>query len=193
MLEMKAVVDEYGNEVPYVLCLSDEAAAELHEFAKTIELKMRPEGDLEHCSDWAGKAPGAAARIAGILHGIEHAHGEPWSAKITGGTMARSLEIMAVITHHSIAALDMMGADPSIAAARHIWKWIERGRRVNFSTRDAFNALRGRFSRMQALRETLAILVERGYIRITKPAEGRVGRPSSPMVWVRPDIRDGWR
>jgi hypothetical protein len=193
MLEMETATDELGNSVPHVLCLSDEAAVELHEFAVAIELSMRPGGDLEHCSDWAGKAPGAAARIAGILHAIEHAHAKPWSVEISGGTMVRSLEIMAVFTRHSIAALDMMGADPGIAAARHVWNWIERGRRGNFSIREAFNALRGKFCRVQALKETLAILVERGYIQIIQSPKGPVGRRPSPVAWVRPDIRDGWR
>lgn len=104
---------------------------------------MRPGRELEHFTDWAGKAPGAAARLAGVLHGIRHAHGRPWEAVITAETMIDSLEMMAVIARHSLAALDLMGADPTIAAARQVWDWIERGRLSRFTVRDAFNALRG--------------------------------------------------
>ena len=48
---------------------------------------MQPGRELEHFTDWAGKAPGAAARLAGVLHGVKHAHGRPWDVVITAETM----------------------------------------------------------------------------------------------------------
>jgi len=75
---------------------------------------MRPDEDLAHATDWASKAPGAAMRIAGVLHGIKHADGEPWKAEITAETMNAALEIMTVFTAHSLAALGMIGSDPTI-------------------------------------------------------------------------------
>ncbi len=154
---------------------------------------QRPSQPLEHFTDWADKAPGAAARLAGVLHGIKHSHGEPWDAVITRETMSMALELMAVFTLHSLAAMDMMGADPSIAAARLVWDWIERGRLERFTVRDAFNALRGSFPRVAKVRETLEALEERGYLEVIEPPRDGPGRPPSPMVWVRPDIARQWR
>ncbi|HET8700661.1 MAG TPA: YfjI family protein [Nitrococcus sp.] len=193
MLDWESAVDDHGGERPYLLRLSDEAYAEWHAFAQATEVQMRPGRELEHVTDWAGKAPGAAARLAGVLHGIKHAHGQPWEAVITVETMTDALEIMAVITRHSLAALDMMGADPTIAAARLVWDWVERGRVSRFTVRDAFIGLRGTFPRVSKLREALEALEERGYVEVIKPPPDGPGRPPSPVVRVRPEIARAWR
>lgn len=193
MLDWSPTVDEAGNQMPHLLRLSKEAYEEWHDFAKTVEVQMRPGRELEHFTDWAGKAPGAAIRLAGVLHGIKHAHGTPWEAVITAETMTSALEIMAVFTCHSLAALDMMGADPTIAAARQIWTWIERGRIRRFTVREAFNALRGTFPRVAMLREALSALEERGYVELIEPPRDGPGRPPSPVVRVRPEIARSWQ
>jgi hypothetical protein len=193
MLDWEPFIDEHGEERPHLLRLSEEARSEHHAFAQAIEAQMQPGRELEHFTDWAGKAPGAAARLAGVLHGIKHAHGAPWEASITAETMTAALEIMAVISRHSLAALDMMGADPTIAAARLVWDWIERGRLDRFTVREAFNALRGTFPRVAMLREALEALEERGYLEVIEPPRDGPGRPPSPMVRVRPEIARAWQ
>jgi len=193
MLDWVPTIDERGNQQPHILRLSDEAYNEWFAFARAIEVRMRPSKEFEHCTDWAGKAPGAAARLAGVLHGIKHAHGKPWEAVITAKTMNDALEIIAVISRHSLAALDMMGADPTIAAARKIWDWIERSRLSRFTVREAFNELRGTFPRVHNLRDALEALEERGYIEVVEPPRDGPGRPPSPIVRVRPEIVEGWQ
>ncbi|MCP5408341.1 MAG: DUF3987 domain-containing protein [Chromatiaceae bacterium] len=193
MLDWEPAIDEHGNERLHLLRLSTEAREEWYEFAQAIEVQMRPGHDLEHFTDWAGKAPGAAARLAGVLHGIKHAHGRPWDAAITAETMNAALEIMAITTHHSLAALDMMGADPTIAAARLVWDWIERGRLDRFTVREAYNVLRGTFPRVAKLREALEALEERGYLEVIEPPRDGPGRPPSPIVRLRPGIARVWR
>ena len=112
---------------------------------------------------------------------------------MTAETMAEALEIMAVFTFHSVAALDMMGADPTVAAARRIWHWIERNQLARFTIRDAHNALRGTFPRVKQLHDPLAALEERGYVEVCNPPPNGPGRPPSPTVQVRPEIARGWR
>jgi len=107
--------------------------------------------------------------------------------------MTAALEIMAVITRHSLAALDMMGADPTIADARLVWDWIERGRLARFTVREAFNALRGTFPRVAMLRDALEALEERGYLEVIEPTPDGPGRPPSPDVRVRPEMARAWR
>jgi len=193
MLDWEPTVNEQGEQRPHILRLSNEAYTELHDFALAVETQMQPGKEFEHCTDWAGKVPGAAARLAGVLHGIKHAHGRPWEAAITAETMNDALEIMAVVSRHSLAALDMMGADPTIAAARKVWEWIERGRLPRFTVREAFNELRGTFPRVQNLRDALEALEERGYVEVIEPPRDGPGRPPSPMVRVRPEFVEAWR
>lgn len=192
MLEWPAATDAHGEEAPHLLRMTEAAHREWQAFARHIEIAMRPGHDFEHAQDWAGKAPGAAARLAGVLHGIKHAHGEPWAAAITDDTMTAALTQMAAIARHSLAALDLMGADASIAAARRVWQWIEQGRRERFTVREAYQALKGSFPRVAALRDALAALEERGYLEVIEPPRDTPGRPS-PWVRVRPDIVEGWR
>jgi hypothetical protein len=98
MLNWKASSDEHGHSQLHPLHLSAEAIAEWDAFGQSIEKQMRSGGDMEQFTDWAGKAPGAAARLAGVLHGIKHAHGSPWEVAITAETMKDALGIMAVVT-----------------------------------------------------------------------------------------------
>ncbi len=193
MLDWEPAANADGNKTPHILHLGDEAKAEHREFALHIEEQMRPGGSLESFTDWAGKAPGAAARLAGVLHAIKHAHDAPWTSVISRETMDSALSIMAIITQHSLAALDLMGADPNTSAAKMVWDWISRGRHERFTQRDAFNSLRGTFPRVKDLKPAMDVLEERGYLKIFERLSEGAGRPPSPLVCVRPDIVATWR
>ena len=158
-----------GEAREHVLNLSAAAYQAWVAFAHRMEATMKPGGEFEDATDWAGKCPGAAARLAGVLHVIEHSYDSPWAEEISENTMVRALEIMAVIAQHSRHALDLAGADPTTSAARKAWEWVERGRRTQFSIRDAYQALKGSFSRVVALREAFDALAERGYLEIIEP------------------------
>ena len=189
---MPPVLSEDDNAIPRLIRLSAEAFAEWKAFALHVEAGMRPGGAFEMATDWAGKAPGAAARLAAVLHVIEHAHGEPDAVPVNVETMGRALAIMAVIAKHSLHALDVMGADEGVASARRVWDWIDRNRRGRFAITEAYQALKGSFPRVAGLRDAIEILAERGYVEIAEPtAQGR-GRPPSPIVTVRPDLMEGW-
>ena len=62
-----------------------------------IEATMRPDGGMETMTDYAGKVPGHAARIAGLLLCAEHAEGDPQERPISLETMGRALGIMAAL------------------------------------------------------------------------------------------------
>ena len=193
MLHWQPATDKDGHEQPHSLNLSERAASQWHDFAIAIEQKMRSGKELEHFTDWAGKAPGATARLAGVLHGIRHAYGCPWEAAITNDTMTDALEIMAVTMAHSIAALDMAGTDSTIASARELWHWINSGKHHRFTVREAFNALRSRFPHVKNINEALNVLKERGYVEVIEIKTNSPGRPPSPIVRVRQSIREGWQ
>lgn len=192
LLAQPAAPEERSASGRHRISLSGEAYQLWHTASRAIEAGMLPDGDFEHCTDWAGKAPGAAARIAGVLHAITHAHGDPSATAISADTMDRALTVLGVASHHSRAVLDLMGTDPNVAAARTIWRWIERGRRARFEARDAFEGNRS-LQRMEKVNAALAVLQERGYLEVMpQEPKGGPGRPRSPTVRVRPDIVRTW-
>lgn len=72
MLNLDGIVDTFNQEGLHTVCLTENAYQEWLAFSNAIEKRMRPDGDLKDFTDWGGKAPGAAVRIAGVLHGINH-------------------------------------------------------------------------------------------------------------------------
>ena len=180
---------EPGEPPTHAVHLSDPAKATSREFSLQIEREMREGGKLEHMTDWGGKAPGMAIRIAAVLHGLTHAHDQPWDHEIAGETMDHATAIMAVGVAHAQAAYGLMGADPLVHDATRAWEWIQV-RREPVTARDVFNALRGRFPTMRDVYAALYVLEERGYIRFLHPEpSGRPGRRPSPTIEVRPEFR----
>lgn len=192
ILDMPAQKNADDEIVPYVLNLSAEAFAEWKKFAKFVEQEMRPNGLFEQATDWAGKAPGAAARIAGVMHVIEHAHGQPHQTSISINTMQRAAYLTWIIAQHSMFALDIMGADPTVTAARKLWQWIEQGRQSQFTVRYAHQKLKGTFPRVKGVEDALEVLVERGYVTVVETVPAGVGRPPSASVTVRAEIAQAW-
>jgi hypothetical protein len=77
ILNAEPATDRNGEPCPHALKLSAEALAAWKAFWRKIETDMGPGGKFEHCTDWAGKFPGAAARIAGLLHVARNAFRGP--------------------------------------------------------------------------------------------------------------------
>ena len=188
---VRAMLDWDAGDVREVR-LGDDALELWNEFWQAVEAKMRPGGAFAQMTDWAGKAPGSTARIAGVLHAIKHAHGSPWDHVVTSETMESALEIMAVFCVHSRWALNVMGANTEVAGARSVWDRIEQDRSPEFSERDLFSKLRGQFTKMAELRPALAILEERGYVKIAHAGQDGPGRKPSPRLRVRPELSETW-
>ena len=191
ILNMPSAMDSEGNTTTHLLKLSAAAYDNWQAYRQCIEEAMRPGGDFENAKDWAGKAPGSAIRIAGILHVITHI--APSESPIDPETMERALTLMAVFGKHSLAALEMMGADAQISAAEKVWRWLDTGHRAQVSLRDIHQALKGSFPHAAEVRKATDVLVERGYVAIADTSPLRSGRRQSPMVIVRPNIVAGWR
>ena len=139
LLDIEQAENERREKIPYILRPSREAYHEWLEFARVVEKALREGERFEYVTDWAGKLPGAAARIAGLLHCAENPY-QPWAERISLETMDRALELASIFSSHALIAFDMMGADKALEQARKIWRWIERGRQESFSKRDCFNA-----------------------------------------------------
>jgi len=144
-----------------------------------VEYDLRDGGRFEHIQDWAGKLPGAAARVAGLLHCATHFKKEPWSTHLGLTTMENALTLMAVLAEHALRAFEVMAANPDIEKAKKILAWIQRKGLKNFTQRDCHHELQGTFPRMEDLKPGLSVLGERYIIRPINNGEQKgAGRPS---------------
>ena len=173
------------QEVPRRLTLTPEALNSWQAFAAMIESRQGKEGDLETIQDWSGKLPGAALRIAGNFHLVEHGSKPP--AQIEADTIERALDLSLLLIDHAKAAFAMMEADAATADAKAVLKWITEGRLCRFTKGEAYRKFKGRFTckpeRMdKALRELQARHI------VTEATERTDGRAATvfnvnPMLW----------
>ena len=188
LLKIEQPEDEEGVKVPYILQLSRHAKQKRLDFARAVENELKEGGRFEYIKDWAGKLPGAAVRIAALLHCAKYSQA-PWTNKIDGDTMEIAIELSSIFTSHALIVFDMMGADESLVFARKIWRWVEKHRHQTFTKRDCFNALQGTFHQVSNMEAPMQVLVERHYLHESQSQTG--GRPSIQYA-VNPIIINSW-
>lgn len=167
--------------------LSADAFNVWFEFWKEIEKQLGYDGTFEHCTDWAGKLPGAVARIAGVFHFIRHGL-EGISSTINVEDMTAAVETGRALSTHALQVYGLMKSDPEIESAKALLRWMRRHNKQDFTARDAHQAHKSRFLRVAELDKPLDILVERGYICPVLNEEKGKGRPSSTRFKVNPAI-----
>jgi len=167
-----------GAKCAHVLRLSPDAFDAWKRFAHSIEAGMGPGGQFEHVTDWAGKLPGAVARIAAVFHVVRHADGQPWQYLVSAEDMAAAVRLGETLGQHALIAFDAMGADDAMENARAILSWVAREGLREFARREAHKAHQSRFHRAEEMNAPLEVLIERGYIRPCPRATGAGGRPS---------------
>lgn len=178
------------DDVP-IIKLSPEALGAWKVFQRWVETGLAEGGEFEHMRDWAGKLPGAVARIAGLFHCYEYADKKPHEHPVNLQTMGRALSLAKKLSGHAVAVYDLMAADATIEGARKILSWINRMGCVSFTGHECHSALKGRFKTRKELDPALQVLVERGYIRkMEAQGERKVGRPRGTYV-VHPSIQPG--
>ena len=188
LLNIEPAKDERANSIPYMLQLTNQAFQEWLEFSRVVERDLREGGRFENITDWGGKLPGAAIRIAGLLHCVEHPF-QAWSSQIVLETMQQALGLASIFASHALKVFDLMGADKSLEGGRKVWRWVDRGRFQSFKKRDCYNALKGSFPRVTNIEPCLDVLEERNYIASSKKKTG--GRPSVTYT-VNPELTKGW-
>lgn len=172
---------------PLALTLSPKADALRQAVSADYEVMMAEGGRLAGLRDWASKAVGTMARIAGLLHLAEHLE-NGFERPISFETMAAAQALIDYYTDHALAVFDLMSTDPATARARALWDWIERTGTVRFTARDAFTSLsRPKFPKMADLEPALTVLEAHGYLRKlpAPPTTGR-GRPPAPTYETNP-------
>jgi hypothetical protein len=181
--------DYDGDGQPRLIRLSHEADDYLAAFEEEIEPMLAEDGELAFIGDWAGKLAGAVVRIAGILHLGQHAESinQKWMGEVSADTLKKAITIARYLIPHARAAYAEMGADPKIAAAKFVLRWIEKSGGTDFTRRQAFEGTKSRFKEVAALDPALRVLEDHGYIRLEEtPIEKRPGRRPSEKYLVNP-------
>ena len=181
---------------PLTLWLEPDAQEMWLDLFLETEREMREGGRFEHLRDWAGKLPGAIARIAALLRLADQIDAEPCLGRIDGeklrvpsSVLARAIALGHVLVAHNLAVYRMAGVDPHVEGARRVLAWIRRNGDDSFTAREAFNDLRGGFRTMSAFRPALGGLLQHGHIlEQPSPRNGRAGRPRSATFRVHPEV-----
>lgn len=187
------------DEAPAIK-LYPEALSVWKQFQQSVEDGMDAGGLFEHMQDYAGKLPGAAARIAGIFHCVEHIHARTFPAIDDAGdlidstvldlpsqphllplsvdTMRRAVSLATKLSRHALCVYDLMEADDSIHAARRILQWVRRNDVDTFTARACHAVLKGSYPKRENINPGFDVLIERGYLRRVGQRTKKAGRPS---------------
>lgn len=182
LLALPWAINENGAKTAYRLGLDPAAYALWGQFAGMVETELRPGGQFEFMTDWAGKFPGQAVRLAGLLHAATTP--DPHKCAITPDTMRSALSVAAILAEHAKAAYGLMGTDPAQDCARFILRWIMRDRVTGFTARDALRCVRGRYPTMEKVNAGLSILEDRAFIfeASGEPRKGPGRKPSATYI-----------
>lgn len=172
------ILNQSGDEKhPHILRLSQGAYDDWRTYALVIEVKMAEDGPFVHIRDWAGKLPGAIARLAGLLHIARHASDLPQSKEISREDMKAAIRAAHILSEHALGVFDLMGADPALEGAKVILSWIQKKRCERFTFRDCHYAHKSRFKRAKEMEPSIEVLEERHFIREIEK-EKKSHRPS---------------
>jgi replicative DNA helicase len=146
-----------------LLTLSPTAFTCWHDFQASIEMQLRPNGDLAVCQGWGGKLAGFTLRIAALLHIAEY---RDERFIISDKTMQAAVTLAGLLKAHAIAAYSMMGGEQSTEDAKEIFKWIQAQAKPTFTQSDLRYALRNRnINQGDRIAKATAILLARHIIQ----------------------------
>jgi hypothetical protein len=173
-----------GGRVP--LSLSPEAYKAWKDFQREVEVLMANGGILCRMRDWGSKLPGAALRVAGILHASTAEDLSVLAVRIQLPVLRVAVELCRTLISHAIAVFNLISEDPSTRDAKRLWKWmISRPERV-ISKRDCYRAHHPHvFKNVQEMDAALKILEEHNLTHVSKEKTG--GRQKG-LIEVNPAI-----
>jgi putative DNA primase/helicase len=189
LLYIPPVFDEYGQERARILTLNPDALSAWMQFSAYIESKQGEDGEYHSIRDWTSKLPGAALRIAGIFHLVEHGEQTPIISK---DTIGKALDLSELLISHARAAFDLMGSEQAVNDAKIVFTWLRSLPGDHFTQREALKKHEGRFKRLERLKKGLDVLTERHIISTpqTTATGDKGGRPGIYYL-INPAIRGG--
>ena len=171
------------NGMPLIK-LGDDALEFYREFSKEIEGRLLT--DLEDMSDWGGKCAGAALRIAGLLHCVEHC-AAPDKTLVSGRTMKRATKITRYFLKHAQYAYSVMGADKTLHEAKYILRRLEAQPKRELTKSGIYHLCRSKyFKKADDMLSALDLLIEYGYLKKRVYYQSTGGRPKGDGYLLNP-------
>jgi hypothetical protein len=175
-----------GELHTWQLRFSPDAYRSWKDFQRSIELLMRDGGKLYYLKDWASKLPGAAARIAGVMHCVCASPED--NCIIDAAVMEQALNLSKLLIDQAIAVFDLMQRDPVMEDAQRVLRWIRRQAKPQFSIRDCFCAHQAHFKKVDSVYPAIRLLEQHGYVQ-PAPSSKATGRPTE-IYLVNPRLAE---
>jgi hypothetical protein len=118
LLKLAPPIDEAGHWQPWRLRFSSRAYDAWKDFQRAIEILMREGRKLYYLKDWGSKLPGAAARIAGVIHCVLVDPNE--STVISEDAVEGALNLVTPLMDHALAVFNLMERDKNSEDAQKI-------------------------------------------------------------------------
>jgi len=184
LLNIEPIFDESGVELPRLLRLSEDALSSWLKFSQYIESHQGEGGKFECIQDWTGKLPGAALRIAGLLHVTTN---DENYLEVSSSTVERAQNICELLIPHALYTFNQIGADSTIEDARVVLSWIQKESVEVFKRSECHRALHGRFPKVERLKEALEVLRGWNVVGGSEKIKGKSNR-SSHIYRVNPSL-----
>ncbi|MBV9948905.1 MAG: DUF3987 domain-containing protein, partial [Myxococcales bacterium] len=142
-------------------------AREMHtKLQQWIEPRLRPRsGDLFEITSWANKFCGNVARIAGVLHCVEH-RAACLSLEVSGDTMFNAIRIGMYLLEHAKGAFGAMGRTDAEADAAMLEAWLRSNcAGTSFTRRVVYKSGPHPLRDAKKLGAALEFLVETGVLK----------------------------
>ena len=162
----------------------------LDAFRADLEPRLHPQlGDLAGLAEWASKLPGAIVRIAALTTLLEN----PSTRAVEATAMRNALDLADYLIAHAREAFRRMTSTSRCNAteAAAVLRWITTKELTSFTTRDAWQALRGQAWAGESgdVQRALDALETTEWIRRrAQPLRRAAGRPPSPVYDVNPHV-----
>ncbi|MFD0957965.1 YfjI family protein [Paenibacillus chungangensis] len=165
----------FNPQRPIPLLLSPEALELFQNFRKGYEPQLGRGGELSHefLRAWCERLPGQLLRIAAAYHAVilnmnDQLESERLDNSISGETMHRALLLSDYFIEHAKAAFGCVKTNEASADAKYLLNVLERKRIPLYKRQTLWSAVKGKFSTAETFDNALAVLEDRGFIRISK-------------------------
>jgi hypothetical protein len=170
-------------KTPVVFKLTPGAYGLWVESARGFEKQLGEGGELSSpgAQEWAGKLPGALARVALLLTCVQP--GRRKYGEVREGAMREALSLGEYLVPHARAAFKALRTDPATEGALTLQKWIVNGAangRVRFTRSNAQQNHKNRFPNVSDIDGPLRILTDR---QVCRPLPVEPRGPGQPPAW----------
>lgn len=159
----------------------------IREFEEWLEPQLAPGAELSHLAGWANKLAGATARVAAVLHLGDHADlDQAIITLVSEDVVRRAIRLSRdYLIPHAKAAFGLMGADPTVEAAKKLLACLARHKDMSDFTRtELWRPLRSSFRKPEDLDQALGLLVSANYLRCHTPERPKDHRGAWPPRYL---------